>query len=102
MNSINSINSVLDQLSSSKVENKDINKKSDENSFGKQINKMLGEVNDLQLNAGKVADQFANGEIEDIHEVMIAAEKASVSLELVLEVRNKLIDAYREMMRVQM
>jgi len=102
MNSINSINSVLNKLASPKADNKDIKKKGDENGFGKQINKMLGEVNDLQLNAGKVADQFANGEIEDVHEVMIAAEKASISLEMVLEVRNKLIDAYREMMRVQM
>jgi len=102
MNSINSINSVLNQPASPKADNKDINKKGDGSSFGKQINKMLGEVNDLQLNAGKIADQFAHGEIEDIHEVMIAAEKASVSLELVLEVRNKLIEAYREMMRVQM
>lgn len=102
MNSINSISSVLNQPAASKTDKKEITKKGDENSFGKQINKMLGEVNDLQLDAGKVADQFATGEIEDIHEVMIAAEKASVSLELVLEVRNKLIDAYREMMRVQM
>jgi len=69
--------------------------------FAEQINEMLDNVNDLQLDAGQVAEQFAKGEIEDVHEVMIAAEKASVGLELVLEVRNKLVEAYREIMRTQ-
>ena len=72
------------------------------NGFGEQIKKTLSEVNALQLNAGELAERFANGEIEDIHDVMIAAEKSSVSLELVLEVRNKLVEAYREIMRMQM
>jgi len=71
-------------------------------SFGERIKEILGEVNDLQLNAGEIAEKFASGEIEDIHDVMIAAEKASVGMELVLEVRNKLIDAYREISRMQM
>ncbi len=70
--------------------------------FGDRIKEALSEANDLQLNAAGVADQFAKGEIENVHDVMIAAEKASVSLELVLEVRNKLLDAYREIMRMQM
>jgi flagellar hook-basal body complex protein FliE len=69
--------------------------------FVEQINEMLDNVNDLQLDAGKAAEQFAKGEIEDVHDVMIAAEKASVGLELVLEVRNKLVEAYREIMRTQ-
>jgi flagellar hook-basal body complex protein FliE len=71
-------------------------------SFGDRVKELLGDVNNLQLDAGNVADKFANGEIEDIHDVMIAAEKAGVGLELVLEVRNKLIDAYREISRMQM
>ncbi len=71
-------------------------------SFGDRVKEILGEVNNLQLDAGEIAEKFARGEIEDIHDVMIAAEKASVGLELVLEVRNKLIDAYREISRIQM
>ena len=71
-------------------------------SFGDRVKEILGEVNDLQLDANEIAEKFARGEIEDIHDVMIAAEKASVGMELVLEVRNKLIDAYREISRMQM
>ncbi len=70
--------------------------------FGDRVKEALNDANDLQLNAANVANQFVKGEIEDVHDVMIAAEKASVSLELVLEVRNKLLDAYREIMKMQM
>jgi flagellar hook-basal body complex protein FliE len=69
--------------------------------FADRLKKILGEVNDLQLQAGELSAKFAAGEIEDVHDVMIAAEKASVSFEMVMEVRNKLIEAYREMMRMQ-
>ena len=70
--------------------------------FGERVKQILGEINDTQLQAGDIAEQFAKGEIEDVHDVMIAAEKAGVGLELVLEVRNRLIDAYREITRMQM
>ena len=77
-------------------------KSSNIRSFSERMKEVLGDINDVQLEAGKVAEQFANGEIEDIHDVIIAAEKAGVGLELVLEVRNKLVDAYREISRMQM
>ncbi len=70
--------------------------------FGDRIKEALNDANELQLNAASVADQFVRGEIENVHDVMIAAEKAGTSLELVLEVRNKLLDAYREIMKMQM
>ena len=76
--------------------------KSDITSFSDRVGKILNEINDSQLNAGEVAEQFASGEIEDIHDVMIASEKAGVGLELVLEVRNKLVEAFREVTRMQM
>ena len=53
----------------------------------------------------KRADQetaaFAAGKRHDIHEVMVASEKASISFKLLLQVRNKLMDAYQEIMRMQ-
>ncbi len=70
-------------------------------SFGQIFKDLLSETNQLQSEAGKIAEKFALGEISDIHEVMIAAEKAGVAFELVLEIRNKLIEAYQEMMRMQ-
>jgi flagellar hook-basal body complex protein FliE len=70
-------------------------------SFGQIFKGMLNETNQLQNNAADIAQKFALGEIEDVHDVMIAAEKAGVSFELVMEIRNKLVDAYQEMMRMQ-
>ena len=46
--------------------------------------------------------KLATGEIEDISQVTIAAEKAAINLQLAIQVRNKALDAYQEIMRMQM
>lgn len=55
--------------------------------------------------AQKVSDQMTTGlvtgQVEDVHQVMVAAQKASLSLELTMQVRNKMIEAYQEVMRMQ-
>lgn len=55
--------------------------------------------------AQKVSDQMTaglvSGNVENVHEVMIAAQKASLSLELTMQVRNKMVEAYQEVMRMQ-
>ena len=99
---MSSINSISGQSLIPEINPKSGQKQQNEISFVDRVKEILGEVNELQLDAGEIAEKFARGEIEDIHDVMIAAEKASVGLELVLEVRNKLIDAYREISRMPM
>ena len=69
-------------------------------SFPQILKEMVNNTNDLQHKAAEIAEKFAVGEITDIHDVMIAAEEAGVALELVMEIRNKLIEAYQEMMRM--
>ncbi|MBN2008066.1 flagellar hook-basal body complex protein FliE [candidate division KSB1 bacterium] len=69
-------------------------------SFKDTLKQVMNEINDDQITAKESVQKFLNGEIEDVHEVMIAAEKASVALELTVEVRNKLIDAYTQVMRM--
>ena len=69
--------------------------------FSDTLNSFVNDVNDLQQDAGKSIDRFVTGEIKDVHDVMIAVEKASVSFELMMEVRNKMIEAYHEMFRMQ-
>ena len=44
--------------------------------------------------------EFAVGKRQDLHEIMIASEKANLSFKFLLEIRNKLLDAYREVMRM--
>lgn len=68
--------------------------------FGQFLQDAIGEVNQAQLHAGDMTNRFAAGEPLDVHQVMIAAQEASVALNLALQVRNKLVDGYQEIMRV--
>ncbi len=69
-------------------------------SFKETLQQMLSEINDEQAAAKESVQKFLNGEIEDVHQVMIAAEKAGIGLEMTMEIRNKIIEAYREVMRM--
>lgn len=61
----------------------------------------LDEVSRLQKGAERLANEAAIGGDVDLHDVMIAAEKASVAMQLTLQVRNKLVEAYQDVMRMQ-
>lgn len=69
-------------------------------SFSDTLTDILKETNSLQLKADGAAKDFAAGRSKDIHDVMIAMEKAEIALRQVTAVRNKLIEAYQEMMRM--
>ncbi|PLV56347.1 flagellar hook-basal body complex protein FliE [Thermotoga sp. SG1] len=69
--------------------------------FSKALKEALEKVNDIQKRAEKLTDDFAQGKISNIHEVIIEAEKASIALRLTVEVRNRIVEAYREIMRMQ-
>lgn len=68
--------------------------------FGDTLKHFIADVNSLQAQAGKAVQDFSSGEAIEVHDVMVAAEKARTSFDLLLEVRNKTIDAYRELMRI--
>jgi flagellar hook-basal body complex protein FliE len=70
-------------------------------SFKETVSNFVNEVNDLQVKAGESVENFATGKVENVHEVMIAMSKAEVSFKFMMETRNKLIDAYKEIMRMQ-
>jgi flagellar hook-basal body complex protein FliE len=70
--------------------------------FSETLHDFMNDVNNLQEEAGKSVEKLLTGEIKDVHDVMIAVEKAGTSFELMMELRNKMIDAYHEIMRLQM
>lgn len=70
-------------------------------SFGKALQQSLEQVNRFQLEADASIDGLATGRQTDIHQTMIAVEKASVSFELLMQIRNKVIAAYDKIMRTQ-
>lgn len=71
-----------------------------EKSFGQILSTSIEEVNRLQGEANKAIEDLAMGETKNIHETMIALEKAEISFKLMLQVRNKILDAYHEVMRM--
>lgn len=69
--------------------------------FGEIFKQALQGVNQAQKASDIQTTGLATGQVENIHEVMISAEKASLSLELTMQVRNKVVEAYQEVMRMQ-
>lgn len=72
-----------------------------EQSFSKLLLDSLEKVNALQLEADRAAVDLAVGRAENLHQVMLAGEKAQLALQLTLAVRNKVVEAYQELSRMQ-
>jgi flagellar hook-basal body complex protein FliE len=68
--------------------------------FGSVLKGHLQQVNQLSNQAGKLSQAYALGESVPLHQVMVASEKASVAMELTLQIRNKLLQAYQDMMHM--
>jgi flagellar hook-basal body complex protein FliE len=69
--------------------------------FSQFLSEALQQVDDLQKNAEVASVGLATGQIQDIHTAMLAIEKAGLSLSMTVEVRNKVLDAYHEISRMQ-
>lgn len=70
-------------------------------SFADYLNQAIRETSDLQHEADQAAVKLATGEIQDVHQVMITAEKASLAMQLTIQIRNKVLESYQEIMRMQ-
>jgi len=69
--------------------------------FKQSLAQTVQEINGLQTEADQAIQAMSVGEPKDVHEVMIAMEKAGISLRLMVQVRNKILAAYEEIMRLQ-
>lgn len=69
--------------------------------FGSYLNEAINNIGEQQQQVSELRNKFMSGEMTDPHQLMIAAEQVSLSLELVVQVRNKAIEAYQEIMRTQ-
>ena len=70
-------------------------------SFSDVLGGMVQEVNSKQTAAGDAVEGLLSGDKVSLHQAMISMEEASVSFQLMVEVRNKLLDSYQEIMRMQ-
>lgn len=62
---------------------------------------LVQNVNQAQMESSKITQEYVTGGDVELHEVMIAGEKAKTSLDLLMEIRNKTIDMYKELTRMQ-
>jgi flagellar hook-basal body complex protein FliE len=69
-------------------------------SFGDTLKRALGEVSSAQDKAQDSIQRFVRGEPVELHQVMAAAEEAQISLEMLVEMRNKLMEAYKTVMNM--
>lgn len=69
-------------------------------SFGELLSQAVQKINALESDSVSKQIAFAKGEDIELHEVAIAMEKASIALELAMAVRNKVVEAYQEIMRM--
>lgn len=70
-------------------------------SFGEFLQDSIGKVNSLQQDANIAMEKLASGESQNLHETLLAVEKAEVSFKMMNQVRNKVLDAYRDIMKMQ-
>lgn len=71
-------------------------------SFKDIISNEIEKLNNIQVKADKLTQDFITGEVEDLHSVMIATEEARIALELAVQVRNKCVEAYKEINNMQL
>lgn len=70
--------------------------------FGSALGGLVDQVNTAQGEADQAIQQLVAGKTENLHEVMLAVNKAELSFQFLMETRNKLVNAYQEVMRMQL
>jgi flagellar hook-basal body complex protein FliE len=70
-------------------------------SFGQFLNEQISQINNQSNEVDQLNNQFVQGKLSDVHQLMIASEKATLGLQLAVQVRNKVVEAYQEIMRMQ-
>jgi flagellar hook-basal body complex protein FliE len=70
-------------------------------SFGRVLEESLAQVNSLQHAADRAIESLATGGTATLHDTMLAVQQAELSFRLMMQVRNKLVEAYQEVLRMQ-
>lgn len=70
-------------------------------SFTEMLTHAIDAVSDAQSRADQAVERVAEGDLESVHEALLAIQQATQGLKLLVQVRNKIIEAYQEVMRTQ-
>jgi flagellar hook-basal body complex protein FliE len=74
--------------------------KSQKISFSNLLNNSISQVNELLLKSEHLDNMLALGQVDNLHQVVIASQKAELALQYTMQIRNKILDAYHEIMRM--
>ena len=91
----------LTQFSES-IKNTENTKNTEKVEFSNVLEKVISDVNESQLISNEKVDKFIKGEDVAVHDVMIAMNEAQMSMQLLIEVRNKIVEAYQEINRLSL
>lgn len=72
-----------------------------DSNFSKLFSELIQDVNSEHVQADESLKQLVSGKTEDVHDVVLSVAQADLALRLVVEIRNRLIDSYQEIMRMQ-
>ncbi len=70
--------------------------------FKKMLVDEVNKINDAEKDSNRLDKALATGDVENLHEAMIAAQKAEITLDYAVAVKNKAVEAYKEIMRIQL
>ncbi|HLX45786.1 MAG TPA: flagellar hook-basal body complex protein FliE [Bryobacteraceae bacterium] len=71
-------------------------------SFSEILNGAIGEVEGARSSANQSVERFLSGEGEDLHSTILASQRADLEFQMFMQVRNKIVSAYQEIMKLQM
>lgn len=93
-----STNSILNNLNISNT----TEEKANGTSFSNVLSDAISKVNDFEVNANNKIESLIKGEDVEMHEVMLAMQESVLSLQALIEVRNKTVEAYQEISKLQL
>ena len=70
--------------------------------FGQVVSELLNDVNQQQVKADTAVEDLISGRTDNVHDVVLTAVKADLSVRMLLEIRNQLVSSYQELMRMQL
>jgi len=99
LNSLAPTQSIFDSTKTDNTSNEKL--QSGALTFAEYLKNALQNTNKLLLESDRLANEFAAGRIDNLAQVSIAAEKANIALQFTMQIRTKLLDAYNEIIRMQ-
>jgi len=101
MSQFGQIKSINSPSTAELLKQKDTLSTSSGDAFANHLKSALNEVNELQVQKDEAVADIATGQVKDLHQAALAIDKAEINMKMMLEIRNKALNAYKELGRTQ-